>query len=219
MAQVDVQDDAEFVLKHRVVGAIILILFAVFVLPFVLRGQDVTGTSGPATIRTLTDPDPTEFVSKVTPVDADQVANVNVSDDQPDEKTDKKQTNTDAQPEGEDASKSIDLNTRTQPAPDVSNDTSDATKKQAVKTEKKVASIDRGWVVQVATFGSVDNANKMKIKLEQKGFSVKTSKIDTASGQATRVWVGPFEQRVSAGRARAEIEQTVGQKGLIMAYP
>ncbi|MDH3693978.1 MAG: SPOR domain-containing protein [Gammaproteobacteria bacterium] len=219
MAQVDVQDDAEFVLKHRVVGAVILILFAVFVLPFVLRGQDVNGTSGPATIRTLADPDPTEFISKVTPVDADQVANVNVTDDRSDENTNKNQTNIDVQSDSEDVAKSIDPNTRTQPAPDISNDTDDSTKKQVIKTEKKVASIDRGWVVQVATFGSDENANKMKTKLEEKGFSVRTSKIDTANGEATRVWVGPFEQRVSAGRARAEIEQAVGQKGLIMAYP
>ncbi len=218
MAQVEVQDDVEFVLKHRIVGAVILILFAVFVLPFVLRGQDVNGTSEPATIRTLTDADPAEFISKVTPVDADQVATVDVTDDS---------AKATVQPSKEDTSKTIDLNTRAEPAPDVSPDvspdvkvdTEDSPTKPMPKPEQKVAAVERGWVVQVATFASADNAKKMQDKLNAKGFTVKTSQVETANGQATRVWVGPFEQRVSAGRARADIEQAVGQKGLIMAYP
>ncbi len=221
MAQVEVQNDAEFVLKHRVVGAVVLILFAVFVLPFILRGQDVNGTSKPATVRSLNEPEPATFVSKVTPVVAGQETQLDASDTGVTVGTLLNKSK---------ESETIDLNTRTQPAPDVSSEAEPDTEKppqeannpakdESAKPEKNLASVDRGWVVQVATFGSMDNANKMKKNLEENGFSVRTSNIDTVNGQATRVWVGPFKQRVDAGRARADIEKAIGQKGLIMAYP
>lgn len=79
--------------------------------------------------------------------------------------------------------------------------------------------IERGWVVRIGTYAQPANVERLKARLQKVGFEARTSEIVTDGQPATRVWVGPYEKRVEAARIRARLEELIGQKGLITAYP
>jgi cell division septation protein DedD len=56
-------------------------------------------------------------------------------------------------------------------------------------------------------------------ELEKGGFGPSTSAVETSSGSATRVWVGPYETRVEAARMKTRVTQQTGSEALIVAYP
>jgi len=76
-----------------------------------------------------------------------------------------------------------------------------------------------GWLVRIGTFTREDNAKRIVTLLKSKGFAPKTSSIRAQSGQATRVWVGPFAKRDKAVSVRRRILKETGQQGLIVASP
>lgn len=94
-------------------------------------------------------------------------------------------------------------------------------KAKAIPKAKPVPrAAEPGWVVRVGTFSKKDNADRVLKRLQQAGFSPSTTKIKTDNGLATRVWVGPYEQRVEAARMRKRVQQvTGGEEGYIAAYP
>ncbi len=97
--------------------------------------------------------------------------------------------------------------------------------KTASDTAKTVAKdvsdsvIERGWIVRIGTYSNPHNVTELIKTLRQQGFEPSSANIQTAKGTATRVWVGPFAQRVEAARVRGRIQQSIGEKGLIAAYP
>ena len=74
-------------------------------------------------------------------------------------------------------------------------------------------------MVQVGTFSKASNAQNLITKLNKNGFDSRYEIINTDSGQATRVWVGPYEKRVTAGRALEAVKEKTGVKGFIKSYP
>ncbi len=80
-------------------------------------------------------------------------------------------------------------------------------------------SIERGWIVRIGTFSEPENSARIMSSLKALGFEPSSERVKTSGGVLTRVWVGPYAQRVEAGRARTRIQQTTGEKGLIAAFP
>lgn len=75
------------------------------------------------------------------------------------------------------------------------------------------------WIVRVGTFKETANASQIIQTLEDKGFQPQSAEVDTGVGKATRVWVGPYSKKVTASRILNRIEDEVGEKGFISAYP
>lgn len=92
-----------------------------------------------------------------------------------------------------------------------------------VATESVVAAttIEVGWVVQVGVFTDKKGAARVVEDLESKGFSPSTTIVDTNRGKATgtRIWLGPFAQRVDAAKAKSDLTEKTGEAGFIRAYP
>lgn len=86
-------------------------------------------------------------------------------------------------------------------------------------SDLKPENVSRGWVVQVGTFSKTTNAQNLITKLNKGGFESRYEVINTDSGQATRVWVGPYEKRVTAARALESVNEKTGIKGFIKSYP
>ena len=86
-------------------------------------------------------------------------------------------------------------------------------------TDLKPENVTRGWMVQVGTFSKTENAQNLISKLDKNGFDSRYEVINSDSGQATRVWVGPYEKRVTAGRALEAVKEKTGVKGFIKSYP
>lgn len=87
--------------------------------------------------------------------------------------------------------------------------------------DKPSNTIDVGWVVQVGVFTDRNGATKVVEDLRAKGFQPSTTIVDTNRGKATgtRVWLGPFAQRVDAAKTRTQLTERTGEPGFIRAYP
>ena len=63
------------------------------------------------------------------------------------------------------------------------------------------------WVVQVGSFGQKENAEKLKEELRAKNLDAYTRKIDTPSGKAVRVFVGPKLDKQRAEEIKQQIDK------------
>ena len=81
--------------------------------------------------------------------------------------------------------------------------------------------VDVGWVVQVGVFTDKRGAAKVVDDLRDKGFNPSTSIVDTNRGKATgtRIWLGPYAQRVEAAKSKTLLTSKTGEAGFIRAYP
>ncbi len=91
--------------------------------------------------------------------------------------------------------------------------------KQSTAVDSK--RIDVGWMVQVGVFTDKRGAGRVVEDLRSKGFSPSTSIVDTNRGKntGTRIWLGPFAQRVDAAKAKNFLTEKTGEAGFIRAYP
>ncbi len=106
--------------------------------------------------------------------------------------------------------------TLTQPRkPDSSNTDTRASK--TVVTPK----LDVGWVVQVELLTDKKGAKRLVDELADKGFTPKTTIVDTNRGKktGTRIWLGPYAQRAQAGTENDKLEAKMGKRGFIRVYP
>jgi cell division septation protein DedD len=65
------------------------------------------------------------------------------------------------------------------------------------------------YVVQVASFGSLDNANRLASSLQGQGYGVLSDTVESDVGTLHRVRIGPFGTEAEAGRAAARVRQSV----------
>lgn len=81
--------------------------------------------------------------------------------------------------------------------------------------------VEIGWAVQVGLFENKTGANRVVEDLKSKGFKPSVTIVDTNRGKATgtRVWLGPFAQRVEAAKEMSRLAERTGQAGFIRAYP
>ncbi len=224
--------DSSFELKHRIVGALILIILGVVIFPMILSGPK------PAADLALNDsaaenPDTKVFISKITPIGGAT----------PDLKRESTRDFPDTTPESRPAAEPKAVATPkpavksavASPAAEKKKQVPDAAKKKtstpnkARKAERTASAkattkpldntVERGWIVRIGTFSQPENAARIMNSLKALGFKPSSERVKTSRGLLTRVWVGPYAQRVEAGRVRSRIQQATGEKGLIAAYP
>lgn len=200
-----------FQLKHRIVGALILVSVGIVALPLILGSPNPELVSDVPDEPLAAETDTRVFVSKITPIGGATPV------------IERSPTPTARSPGGPAP--------RTAPPPQVparkpaspatppagERATEPAKKPKAVAEAKPVP--DRGWVVQVGTFGNPDNVKRVIKDLRAQGLTPSSTPVRTKGGPATRIWVGPYAQRVDAARVRARIQQSLGTKGLITSYP
>lgn len=235
-----------FELKHRILGAIILISTAVIVIPLILGNPQASAPRAYPEVSSSEGED-SVFVSRITPVGEQQQPAVapepegtpvlvNTSRPQASagrsEPPAKPAANMMPLPEAEpaeEAAEQAEPGTTKQAEPKPAVAEAREPKQQAqpeVRTDatdsatQAVASADeRGWIVRIGTFSKLENAKRLASLLQQKGFEPVSRDVQTESGSVTRVWVGPFTTRVEAARVQTRIQEAIGEEGLITAYP
>lgn len=240
----------DFNIRHRLVGAIVLLGFGVIVIPMILQGK------GPGAVmksESLTEEvqewiveteDATTYTSRVKPVaeqskktDLDTMSlnsgsGSNTDNGATPELVEVEDDTGVAVEDGQPADgELVPLIEQSGEQPEVVEQQSENVNQNnnqvaAVKlpepapiTDLRPENVERGWVVQVGTFSKAENAQNLITKLNQYGFDSRYEVISTDSGQATRVWVGPYEKRVTAGRALEAVHDKAGVKGFIKSYP
>lgn len=279
MARKAESTEPQFVLKHRITGAGIMLAFGVIVLPWLLGPpdeQDIAGTNKGSVVvvegegegetqevsknvgqvddfndAALTDEslkklliesieqesieqEEQVYISKITPLDSGGVQAVDENEVvKTPKKTDSKSSQQQVVQESEKKSKpatveKLETKQKTEPKlkpalkpkpiPVAKNNEADS-KGQLSAQLKDEKVVEVGWMVSVGVFSQQKNVEAMMKSLQNKGFTPRTSIFETNKGAATRVWLGPFELRVDAAKAKTKLKEKTGDLGLIKAYP
>lgn len=187
-------------LKHRLIGAALLVTAAVVVLPLILREQEP-----PVELKTAT-----EVPAKETVVEQAPPA---VSDD--------------AKDGGGRATQGAVAGTAAEympaPAPGADTETRPAPTEQksetAVAPPKPAARPAKGWAVQVGVFANPANAAKLADRLKGQGHEVMLDHVTYQNAKRLRLRVGPFADKPQAVEAQAKIQQATGLSGAVVGYP
>jgi cell division protein FtsN len=87
-----------------------------------------------------------------------------------------------------------------EPAPQVE-------EKPAVKVEKKVAALPGTYTIQVASWETREDAQKLASFFENKGFQARVEEADVTSGRWYRVRIGKYDNYESAKEAADQIAE------------
>jgi len=199
----------ERTLKERIIGAAILVLIVVLVVPIfldgppketeivservLLPGQDAQTTQTVVLDRNRTEPVPTANATSAAPRAA---------------------TPTPDQPEAEKTQEVIPVvEKKPEPTPKA------AERKPPIEAKAPTAASTTGmWAVQLGSFSSKENAEKLAADLRKQGYAAFLSQLTTDTGQLHRVRIGPQKDRESA-EAMASRLSKVGHKGQVVPHP
>ncbi len=201
-------------LKQRMVGASVLIALAVIVLPMLLGGRPEGETQQTQKIELPAQPPELRFETRRYPI----------GEQDPEQQAKKDQSTQDEpvrqlpvpkfplsqldKPEVVDSSKGQSNIDDQASAPVV-------TSPAPVQVENPP---DTGrYIVQVASFGALDNASQLSATLRSNGYSVMTDTVKSDVGTLHRVRVGPYSSEAEANRTAIELESQIsGVKPRVM---
>lgn len=218
-------------LKQRLVGASVLIALAVIVLPMLLSGRPQGSSQQSQKIDLPPRPDELSFETRRFPIDTPQgtPAPEAKRDDEPVNlppplASAEQVTQPETQVEQVTENKSNGLTVAaarvneelTAPSdqetsiPDSSIDGSPAVDQIASAVQPVVSSSSSGrYVVQVASFGSAENASRLMTTLQTKNLPVLMDTIESELGKLNRVRVGPFANESDASTVSQQIGKEI----------
>ena len=200
----------ERALKERIIGAAVLVVFVVLVVPIFLDGPPgdeevvtervmLPGQDGQNTQTVVLERDRTEPVPSTS---SQPVATEEPAADEPEPAVIK-------MPEPKQDSQQAPPKTSPQPTP------------EPVAKEKpaeQAASTTGMWAVQLGSFSSRENAEKLAADLRKQGYAAFLSQLQTSNGVLHRVRIGPQKDRESAEAMAARLLK-VGHKGQVVPHP
>ena len=204
----------ERALKERIIGAAVLVLFVVLVVPVFLDGPPsdaeivserllLPGQDGQKTQTVVLDRDRT-----------DPVPAANIATPAPSRETPKP---AESQPELKAESQPVDKPVATQTQPVKTATQRDEPAVTPAAAPPRVSSTGM-WAVQLGSFSNKENADKLAADLRKQGYAAFLSQLKTDGGQLHRVRIGPQKDRDSA-EAMAERLLKVGHKGQVVPHP
>lgn len=226
----------ERALKERIIGAAILVVVVILVVPVFLDGSpgenEVISTSVPLPgqseqkVQTIVlnrdreEPVPTATgtvdVDKVqVPLPVETSAPQQVEISAPQQGVEKDDVEPAATPVAEQQPDA-------EPKPNPT-DADEAKETVAAEVKKSIApSTTRSstgmWAVQLGSFSSQQNADRLASDLRKQGFAAFLSQLSTESGELHRVRIGPQKDRESAAAMAARLAKA-GHKGQVVPHP
>ena len=201
----------ERALKERIIGAVILVIFVVLVVPIFLDGSPVDGNivseqvllpgqEGRDIKTVMLDRERSHPIPIASNSDADADKPI-VADSEPNITSSPAlaaQQNTDQVPAVREAI--------------------EARPRQQVMIAKPAQSTTGMWAVQLGSFSNKQNAEKLAAGLRKQGYAAFLSQLQTDSGQLHRVRIGPQRDQQSAEAMAARLLK-VGHKGQVLPHP
>ena len=199
--------DGSFNLKHRLVGATVLILIAVILLPRVLveTERDITGSSNILEEKAWPQIEP-KIEAVIQPV---TLGSTEVSGGTKIEIVDEVVAVEDEKDQNRSATFARDeesLSNPDQPSP-------------LSLSQPSVDTVVKGYIAQVGVFREKKNLAKLREELESDGIRTKAELIEVDGEQAVRVWLGPFGTRSEALREGNKAMMRTNSKPMIIEWP
>ena len=198
--------DGYFNLKHRLVGATVLILVAVILLPRVLTGTDAESVRSSVNVRTTPQIQP-QVLSAVTPPNSD-----------PTEVSERTRIEIIEQPvvartgDGTRIVESSDLHS----GDGIEDQNAEIPPLSRSSVSKSIVT---GFIVQVGIFQRPENTRNLISDLKKDGIDAKAETIEMDGRQATRIWLGPFSTRSEATREGNKAMMRTHSKPIVKEWP
>ena len=192
-------------LKERLVGAAVLVIIAVIFIPMILTGPVDSGSITKTNIPERPDD---KFSSKLIPLSdtLEPIQPVQIDSIQSEESVAAKTTVSEEQKQ-----------TEAEPSKDTISKTDDAVKKDKTVVDKQVGL--SAWVVQLGSFSSKVNADKLNLQLRKEGFPAFVEPVKQKGETAYRVRVGPELLRSDADALLKKIKTKMNLEGIVLRYP
>ena len=196
-------------IKHRLLGASILLMLAIIFLPDLLDGQKQVVKDDFRVI-----PERPEFkgVQQVTPFDEANLQQAEASAEVDEQPLDQQLTTAASElPSQQFASVTVGAEAET-----TTNTAAPAVSPAPVASTPELG--QAAWVVRVGSFSNSQNANALVTKLRQEGFATFTRNITNSNGQAlTSVFVGPEIRREKLEQGLPKLRQLTGVERLVIS--
>ena len=191
----------DYQLKHRLAGAVIMVILAVLIIPWLLSepaSETGVDASGKNTFRfgiesqIITGQAPPPQGTDKAPGEKSRPALVKIEEGTP----------------------STPPQSTTQAALPGGGDNHGQREKPPVP-----ATSSAGWAVRVGTFSNQKNTDSVSASLESRGFSANKTRVKTNLGDdATLIWLGPYAKKETAGEVSLRIEALTGEKGFVIKH-
>jgi DedD protein len=212
-------------LKERIIGAVVLVVFVVLIVPVFLDGPPesgeivservpLPGQAAEGETRTVVldrvrdEPVPAAVAAAGSETRRSKPAQKDTgvkSEPKP-----QPEVKSEPQPESQPESRSRpDPDPVSRPAPE------EPAKQQTAEASKSTTGM---WAVQLGSFGNQQNAERLAADLRKQGFAAFLSQLSTGSGQLHRVRIGPQKDRESAEAMAARLAEA-GHKGQVVPHP
>lgn len=185
-------------LKERIIGAVVLVAIAVLVVPIFLDGPSGDSAIVSESV-TLPGQNDQEMKQQTIVLERDRTEPVPVAVRQADES-----------PEASTAEAKKSPPPQPKPEPVKENTPPPATQ----QTESATGM----WAVQLGSFSSQENAERLAADLRKQGYAAFLSQLNTDSSSLHRVRVGPQKDRESAESVAARLG-SAGHKGQVVPHP
>ena len=216
-------------LKERIIGAAVLVVFVVLVVPVFLDGPPESGEIVSERVPLPGQGAEGEMRTVVLDRDRDEPVPAAVSAGGQETRQSKPvQTDVAAKPEPETKPESkpeskpepqpeTPPESRSQPEPDSGAVAAPA--EPATQQATAAATSSTGmWAVQLGSFGNQQNAERLAADLRKQGFAAFLSQLSTGSRRLHRVRIGPQKDRESAEAMAAKLA-AAGHKGQVVPHP
>lgn len=220
--------------KHRLIGAVVLVLAGVIGFPLLVDKQprpiavDIPiEIPDKAKVKPLAAPEPVASAPAVAAPAAAPAKPAIITETKPEAKAEVKpepkvEAKADVKPEvkaeakpadkpaEKAAEKTADNGAKALALLEGKEPTKDAAKepaKDAAKDAKPAAANGERYIVQVGAFADVTKAREVRLKVERAGLKTYTHVIETSEGKRIRVRVGPFATKAEADKAADKIKK------------
>lgn len=195
-------------LKERIIGAAVLVVFVVLVVPVFLDGPPQSDEIVSERVPLPGQATEGETRTVVLDRDRDEPVPVAAAVTEPASEREEPVAKPEPKPEPEQRRESQ-PKTNPEPAP---------AKPEAQPPAAASASTTGMWAVQLGSFTSQENAERLAADLRKQGFAAFLSQLSTDSGQLHRVRIGPQKDRESAEAMAARLAKA-GHKGQVVPHP
>lgn len=205
-------------LKERVIGAVVLVAAVVLLVPVFLDGPANDNAEIQESIA-LPGQDASGSKQKTIVLDRDRDQPVPAPRNQAERDAQQKATEepaTTGQPQSSEPSPSEPEPKKTTPA--VKDPTPAVISSRDAGSEPPVASSTGMWAVQLGSFSSAENANRLASGLRKEGFAAFLSQTTSGSKSLHRVRIGPQKDRAAAEGVAAKLS-AAGHKGQVVPHP
>ena len=220
---VSTEKNTQYELKHRITGAVILMVFAVVVIPLFLSEPGLEANTTNVDGEGLADQKELAFQSRIIPLDINNVNNgaidgesqVSLGDnDKPAlvDITQKPANNVDIPANSETMANSTQIVMTSPSNTGSSTSSNQSTSNNIQLPEEQNLS---GWVVRVGTFSKKGNVDTVATLLTNSGFKPKATEVTTSLGKSIRVWLGPYAKKQTADKISARLKSLIGEKGYV----